>query len=123
MKILIVEPDKMVRQFFVKVLEDAGHQVVLAGNGEGALFALQGQKDIELIISDVYLSDMCNYELARKVREDDPRKKLLLILDWPYEETVENEAYSAGFGGILCKPVKAEDLIRMVRTLVRTLVI
>ena len=68
--ILVVENKREVRQVSTAILEDLGHQVLVARNSAEALALLQTGYPIDVLLADVTLGDgMIGLELRSKLRE------------------------------------------------------
>ena len=67
MTILVVDDEPAYRLVLRTVLKDAGHDVVLAENGEDALKKLKENK-IDLVISDIYMPLMDGIRFHKEVR-------------------------------------------------------
>ncbi len=65
-RVLAVEDDESVRRLYEAVLEEAGHDVRVAGNGRDALDMLDWEPD--LILLDLMLPVMDGYEFLRRLR-------------------------------------------------------
>jgi CheY-like chemotaxis protein len=89
MKILVVDDDAMAGEMTGAVLEELGHEVVMAEDGDEATEKLDAHPEIGLIVSDMNMPTMSGIDLFRKVREqggalpfvlltgDDPRAMLV----------------------------------------------
>ena len=62
MKVLVVDDSKSIRQIERKYLEEMGHEVVEAENGEEALKVLKENPDVKLILLDWHMPVMNGYE-------------------------------------------------------------
>lgn len=67
MTILIVDDEPAYRLVLRTVLKDAGHDIVLAENGDDALKKLKENK-IDLVISDIYMPLMDGIRFHKEVR-------------------------------------------------------
>ena len=67
-RILIVEDEMLVRMFAVDALEDAGFQVLQAGDATEAMQALTGAPDVVAVIVDMGLPDRSGDQLAAEMR-------------------------------------------------------
>jgi two-component system, cell cycle sensor histidine kinase and response regulator CckA len=77
--ILIVDDEESVRMFVASVLKDAGYQTVLAGSGAEAIEKAGRTPSIDLLVTDVMMPHMTGDELARRLRLDDPKLKILYL--------------------------------------------
>jgi CheY-like chemotaxis protein len=71
-RILAVEDEALVRMLIVQTLEDEGHAVLEAEDGEAALSIVAAEKDLDLIVTDVRMPRLGGYELAFAVRDIRP---------------------------------------------------
>jgi len=68
MKILVVDDDALAAEMAGAVLEDAGHEVLLADNGMAAAELLDADGGIGLVVSDMNMPLMSGIELFRELR-------------------------------------------------------
>jgi two-component system, cell cycle sensor histidine kinase and response regulator CckA len=74
-----VDDEESVRMFVASVLKDAGYQTVLAGSGAEAIEKAGRTPSIDLLVTDVMMPHMTGDELARRLRLDDPKLKILYL--------------------------------------------
>lgn len=67
-KILLVDDDILVRTSLSYALEDAGHQVVQAGNGSEGLAALK-REPFDVVVLDILMPERESIETIREIRE------------------------------------------------------
>lgn len=77
--ILIVEDSKTQAMQLQALLEDAGCQVRLAGDGEAAL-AMLAERHPTIIISDIVMPAMDGYELCQRIKDDPETEQIPVIL-------------------------------------------
>jgi two-component system cell cycle sensor histidine kinase/response regulator CckA len=112
-RILIVDDEPAIRQFFHLVLSEAGYAVASAANGEEAL-DVPGPFD--LLVTDVMMPRMTGDELARQMRGRDPEVKVLYVTafsDHLFDAKVtldDGEAF-------LDKPTTADEMLEAVEEL------
>lgn len=68
--VLVVDDEPTVRELFVDVLEQAGHQVEVAENGEAALRRLHEGAAPCVVLSDVRMPRMDGFELSMAAARD-----------------------------------------------------
>lgn len=113
--ILIVDDEDIIRQLGADILEDVGYKVISAARGEEAVrLVQQRRKNIDLVVLDVIMPGMGGRETFRKLKEINPEIKVLLSSGYSTDGEV-GEILKEGVGGIVQKPYKDEELIRMVR--------
>lgn len=70
--ILVVDDDNLVLTNTAAMLDDLGHEVIVASSGNEALGTLRGRPDIDLIISDEVMPNMTGSQFAEVVRRSHP---------------------------------------------------
>ncbi|HET6631641.1 MAG TPA: ATP-binding protein [Rhodanobacteraceae bacterium] len=76
--ILVVDDDALVARSTAALLEDLGHQTILAESGHHALKILRAEQNVDLLITDYLMPRMTGAELAREVRGFRPDLPILL---------------------------------------------
>jgi two-component system cell cycle sensor histidine kinase/response regulator CckA len=77
--ILIVDDEEPVRLFVQRVLSEVGYQTALAADGPQALEKAKQLGKVDLLLTDVMMAPMTGDELARQMRRDDPKLKVLYL--------------------------------------------
>ena len=107
MKVLIAEDDPQVRARFARVAEAAGHEVVVATDGEAAWSAYVREHP-ELIVLDLDLSSVDARELCRRIRGNDGCHAFVLVVT-PRDGNADiPEVLDAGADDYLSKPADDE---------------
>lgn len=76
--ILIVEDELLLRTDSTEVIEDAGFEVVQAGNADEAIAILKARSDIRVVFTDIQMpGSMDGLKLARFVRDRWPPIKIV----------------------------------------------
>jgi two-component system cell cycle sensor histidine kinase/response regulator CckA len=80
-RILLVEDEDAVRTFSTRALMNKGYEVLGAEHGQAALNLMEEQEDkhIDLLITDVMMPDMDGPTLAQRMRQDNPKLKIIFI--------------------------------------------
>jgi DNA-binding NarL/FixJ family response regulator len=114
--ILIVDDHPIFRQGLRQVIEaDARLKVVgEAENGIAALNSIEKLKP-DVIVADVNMPEMNGLELARKIR-DENLKTRLVFLTMHKDETMFNSAMDAGVSGYVLKDSAATDITDCIKT-------
>jgi CheY-like chemotaxis protein len=73
-RILVVDDDTTARQVAVRVLTEAGYEVVEAGDGEAALELLRrpGSSPIDLVLTDLRMPRMNGVQLGLAIEQHGP---------------------------------------------------
>ncbi|NLK14786.1 MAG: response regulator [Bacteroidales bacterium] len=118
-KILIVDDSESIREVVSFTLENAGHEVVKAVDGQDALKYLDGQK-YDLIITDLHMPNLNGIELIKKVRTIEEYKFIpILFLTTESQTAKKMEARDAGATGWIVKPFVPEKLLEAIKKVVR----
>jgi CheY-like chemotaxis protein len=79
MRILVVDDDAMAGEMTGAVLEDLGHEVILAEDGMDAVSQLNADASIEMIVSDMNMPLVSGIELFRELREQGNTLPFILL--------------------------------------------
>ena len=109
----LVEDNEDIRLTLRDLLEFEGHEVAEAADGtQGAELIVQRRPNVALV--DIGLPGMDGYEVAQRVRRDAPSASTRLVALTGYGgEDVARKAREAGFDAHLIKPVKIEELFKL----------
>ncbi|MCK5863224.1 MAG: response regulator [Candidatus Hydrogenedentes bacterium] len=112
--ILCVDTDKRFGKYVCAHLTDAGHRCILDNQGKRTLETIE-KHDIELVIAEVMLPDMCGFEICRRVRahEDWFTLPVVLMSTMDGEDEVHH-ALSQGADDYLIKPFQSNTLVSCV---------
>jgi CheY-like chemotaxis protein len=117
LRVLLVEDEPMNVQLFVDVLEEAGHGVTLATDGQGGRdLALAGGYD--LVIFDIQLPRMRGDEACRQLRTAGIRTPIVALTSSALSFEVDR-GLAAGFDAYLTKPIAPSELREVVRRYAR----
>lgn len=76
--ILIVDDEKSMRDFLKILLAKEGYEVIVAGDGDQALAALD-QNHVDLVISDIRMPGISGLELLSKIKEESEDIPVIMI--------------------------------------------
>jgi CheY-like chemotaxis protein len=79
MRILVVDDDPMAGEMTQAVLEDAGHDVVLAENGVEATDKLSEEGPFDLVVSDMNMPLVSGIDLFRSLRDQGETIPFILL--------------------------------------------
>jgi len=115
-KIAVIDDDLMVRDFVVTVLMYCVNRDVLSfDSGLDAWRYIEDYESPDIIISEIDVPGLNGFELMAKFKEKSPEKKCLLMSDNPDNE---QPAKKSGADAFLAKPVRVNDLFKVVQTFV-----
>jgi CheY-like chemotaxis protein len=111
-RLLVVDDDEADRVVMKTILERAGHEVFLAGDGREAIELYEG-KDIQIVITDLQMDDVHGLELITIIRDFQPRPRIVAISGTG--EVQLDMAEALGAEKTLTKPVRPDQLLTAVR--------
>lgn len=115
-KILIVEDEKSISSFMVRVLQSAEYEAEVASDGASALAALE-RSPHDAMLLDLGLPDMDGLALLCRVRQ---RYNLpVIVVSARTEELDKVEALDNGADDYLTKPFGTSELLARIRTALR----
>jgi CheY-like chemotaxis protein len=113
--ILIVEDDQGVRRAAERILQRAGYRVLGAASGRQALALCADEaSDIDLLLVDIVLPQMGGRELALRLKQYNPRIKVVFTSGYPDDAIVHHGVLRRGTH-FIAKPFSAARLTRKVR--------
>jgi len=117
MKILVVEDEVKVVDFLRKGLEEHGHFVEVAFDGQmGEKLAIRN--DYDILILDVILPYFNGFELCKRIREKKPVVPILMLTALGTTED-KLAGFDAGADDYLLKPFEFDELLARIRALVK----
>jgi PAS domain S-box-containing protein len=117
LNILVAEDNPINQKLVEKLLEKAGHQVVVAADGRAALAAIR-RESFHLVLMDVQMPEMDGLEALSAVRNMDDCQTLRVVAMTAHAMKGDRERFlKAGFDGYLSKPLKSDDLFREIERL------
>jgi PAS domain S-box-containing protein len=121
LKILVVDDNRDAADTCAMLLEISGHHVQTAYTGHEALELAESFAP-HVVLLDIGLPDLSGYDLAQQVRESPWGRDLTLVAvtGWGQEED-RRRALAAGFDHHLVKPIAAEGLEELLRSVTATL--
>ncbi|WP_028238944.1 MHYT domain-containing protein [Stutzerimonas azotifigens] len=79
LRILLVDDDPLVLDNTVALLEDVGHQVTSAADGQAALAALHAGNEFDILVTDQMMPGLTGTQLADIVAKERPELPVLLV--------------------------------------------
>lgn len=108
--ILYAEDDDVMRRFFEKALEKAGHNVVACADGERALTALKfADGAFDLLLTDIMMPGLDGIELAKHAEVLSPGIKIMFITG--FAAVAKTASTSPQVPTVLSKPVHLRQLV------------
>jgi two-component system cell cycle sensor histidine kinase/response regulator CckA len=113
--VLVAEDEALVRELVQRALLRAGHDVLLAANGEEAL-ALAEAHTFDVLVTDVVMPHLGGRELALRLASSHSATPILFMSGYA-SEGEQLIAAASGRGAILNKPFTANQLVRAIEAL------
>jgi two-component system, cell cycle sensor histidine kinase and response regulator CckA len=113
--VLLVEDEASVRTLAETILGQLGYKVLVADSGQTAIGIWKERLGrIDVLLTDVIMPHMSGGELAHKLREINPRLKVLFMSGYT-DDMIASHGVLAGETQLLQKPFSAETLARKLR--------
>lgn len=117
-RIMTVDDSASVRQMVAFTLKGEGYDVVEAVDGKDALAKLSGP--IDMIVTDLNMPNMNGIDLIKNVRAQAQYKFIpIVMLTTESQAGKKQEGKAAGATGWIVKPFKPEQLIAVVKKVLR----
>ena len=118
-KVLAVDDSVSMRQLVASTLEQAGHRVVQAEDGEAAL-KLAREDTVNLVVTDVNMPKMDGITLVGELRKLTNYKFVpILVLTTEMAPEKKSAAKAAGATGWLVKPFDPHKLLATIAKVLR----
>lgn len=117
--ILVAEDNDFVRMQIVKFLQDDGHSVREATDGNAAIEVIE-KETIDMAIVDVRMEPLDGFDFIRAVRGRDMDTPIILVTGDDASDILET-AGEWGVSAVLIKPVQKERLLKAVERGLRSI--
>ncbi len=115
--ILVVDDLKSVRMTLGRVLEDEGHNVVLAEDGYQAIEAAK-QTSFDIIFMDIKMPGINGVQTFREVKKINPQAAVIMMTAYSVEDLVR-EALEEGAYAVVYKPFDIENIVSIIESALR----
>ncbi len=113
--VLLVEDSEMVRDMVHELLRDLGFDMIVAEGPKQALKMI-GQKQIDLLVTDVVMPDMTGPELHNKLLKSQPGMKTLYMSGYTNNVVIHHGVLDEG-ANFIQKPFAVNDLAIKVKNI------
>jgi len=111
-KILIVDDEKNITSSFKKILEEEGHNAVIASSAEDALKIAKGNV-MDLVVMDIRMPGMSGLEAFAKFKEIDSKTPIIIMTAFGTTETAI-EAMRLGAYEYIIKPFDIPQMKKLI---------
>jgi PAS domain S-box-containing protein len=112
LQILVIDDEPLVRSLLKQVLENRGHAVTEAGNGQEGVRCFR-ENNIDLVITDHGMPVMNGLDAAFRIKKQKPETPVLLITGWQAETDAIFQKPSS-IDEFITKPFDLEKIIALV---------
>jgi CheY-like chemotaxis protein len=112
--VLVVESDDLVRRIVVRVLTDLGYRVLQAASGAEALIECGESDTVDVVLTDMLVSDMSGDEVIDRVRAIRPDAKVIRMSGYAPGE-IARRGVSHSSAPLLRKPFTPDEIAHAVR--------
>ena len=114
--ILVVDDKANVRTLVREYLDEQGFHVVIADNGQNALYTARQEKP-DLILLDIMMPEMNGYEFMRTYRKESDTP--IILLTAKLEESDKVIGLELGADDYITKPFGMRELVARINTVLR----
>jgi response regulator RpfG family c-di-GMP phosphodiesterase len=122
-KVLLVDDEENILRSLKRLLMEEEIEVLTATSGDKALAALEGYKDIGLIISDQRMPGLTGVDFLEQAKKIRPQAIRILLTGYSDINAAVDAINRGGASKYLTKPWKDEEIIMNVREACRTYVL
>lgn len=112
-KILLVDDNGAFIDSVKDILEDEGHKVITALNGEDAVSMIR-KDSFDIVLMDIKMPGMNGVESFIKMKEMNPDVKVILFTAYTLEDLIQ-QARGEGVWAVLKKPLDMEYLLSIIK--------
>lgn len=119
--VLVVEDEPIMRKIAVKVLDNAGYDVITAEDGyEGINLFKKHHKKIKLVLLDMVLPKKPGKDVYLEIKNINPNVKVLLNTGFSKDKQVA-ELFQMGVKHFIEKPYSLEELAKAINKAIKGL--
>ncbi|MBI3964387.1 MAG: response regulator transcription factor [Chloroflexi bacterium] len=115
-RVLVADDDRVTRQLMVDTLNNAGYQLVAAGDGAEAVSLFQRQKS-DIVILDIVMPTMDGFTACQRIREISTVPIVMLTVRGKTDDVVKG--LESGADEYLVKPIQPRELVARVNAIIR----
>lgn len=112
MNILVAEDNLVNQKLIGHILTRLGYDFALKENGKEVIDELM-ENHYDVLLMDVQMPEMDGLEATRFIRKDNRKQPVIIALTANAMQGDQEECLQAGMNDYLSKPVKLEELVKM----------
>ena len=113
LKVLIVEDDKISRNFLELLVKPLSENIIVAKNGSEAVKIYEQNQDVDLILMDMKMPEMDGYEATRQIRQ--MNKDVIIIAQTAYSLIGDRDkSIEVGCDDYITKPIFKDKLMNLI---------
>ena len=117
--VLVADDNTANRELICAILERHGFRVVCAADGNEALQRMQSEQ-ADIVLLDIHMPYLDGYEVLQRLRQRPELADLPMVAVTASAMSGDEErALTAGFTAYLAKPYEIEDVVSLVKRLLR----
>ncbi len=119
-RIIVIDDQEPIRRIVRRALENDGHQVFEASDGELGM-ALLEREPVDVVITDIFMPGMDGIQTLREIRKRFPAIKVIAMSggDSTGMMDLRRDAELLGAVKSLLKPFNARDIVDIVQTVLK----
>ena len=115
--ILVVDDLKSIRLTLGAILEDEGHNVVLAEDGYQAIEVVK-QTSFDLVFMDIKMPGINGVQTFREIKKISPKAAVIMMTAYSVEDLIK-EALEEGAYAVVYKPFEIENIVSIIESALR----
>lgn len=121
-KLFIVEDEHLEIEAIELILDQHGKNISVVGKANSGRIALEKIKrlDPDIVLLDINIPEINGLDVLRAIKRDDPNKKVILFTAFN-EFDFAHQAIKARVDDFLLKPIRPEQLMNSINTVISTL--
>jgi signal transduction histidine kinase/CheY-like chemotaxis protein len=119
LRILLAEDNSVNQLLAIRLLEKRGHSVTVAGNGEQAIAALEGNR-FDIVLMDLQMPEMGGLEATAIIREKEKATGAHVPIIAMTAHAMQGDrelCFKGGMDGYIPKPLQSKDLFETIDAL------
>jgi CheY-like chemotaxis protein len=120
-RVLVIDDEPDICEFMRIMIEDAGHEVLTAANGEQGL-ELFAREHVDLVITDIFMPESDGLETINAIRKRNAVVPIIAMSGQVTESDADFLAFAKKLGAedALRKPFTRQDLLRSIEACLAT---